>query len=104
VIDRSVGNRPITTNMRWICTWLLDEQRDEGGFVLAGLSAFTMVTCGNHQGSVLGPILFIMDTPDLMRNIECYDLLSHLFANDTHVYGRCSQSGIDVSRRVQMKF
>jgi len=50
---------------------------------------------GIPKGSVLGQILFIMYTPDLMRIIERHGLLPHLFGDDTQVYGQCSLSGMD---------
>jgi len=56
---------------------------------------FSMVTCGIPQGLILGPIPFIMYTPDLMRALECHVLLPHLFTDDMQVYVRCSLSGMD---------
>jgi len=43
----------------------------------------TSVTCGVSQEWILGPILFIMSTPDLVRLIEHHGLSPHLFADDT---------------------
>ena len=40
------------------------------------------------QGSVLGPILFVLYTVDLLRVIN-YGLSTHMYADDTQVYGFC---------------
>jgi Reverse transcriptase (RNA-dependent DNA polymerase) len=58
-------------------------------------SAFIPVVCGIPQDSVLGPIMLIMYTPDLLQIIKSHNLLPHLFADDTQVFGRCSPSHMD---------
>jgi len=52
--------------------------------------------CGVPQGSVLGPVLFILYTVDLVSVIQSYSLSPHIHADDTRVYGSCRPAAVSV--------
>ena len=48
------------------------------------------------QGSVLGPILLLLFTADLLQLVSRHLLHPHAFADDTQIYGFCKPSTTDI--------
>jgi Reverse transcriptase (RNA-dependent DNA polymerase) len=70
--------------LRWIESFLGDRtQRVSYG---GQLSAAGRLSCGVPQGSVLGPLLFVLYTADLFDVIAQCGLTAHSYADDTQVY------------------
>jgi len=76
--------------LQWFQTYLIDRRQ----YVRTGSSASspTLIVCGVPQGSVLGPILFLLYTADLILLIQGHGLCPHLSADDTQIYGFCRPS------------
>ena len=79
--------------LQWFKSYLLGRTQ----YVRRGdsRSAIVALICGVPQGSVLGPILFIMYTADLIPVIESHGLSPHLYADDVQVSGSCRPAAVD---------
>lgn len=70
--------------LQWIQSFLSDRtQRVVFG---DGLSSETTLLFGVPQGSVLGPLLFLLYTAGLLDIIKSFGLMGHCYADDTQVY------------------
>ena len=52
-------------------------------------SATTTIQFGVPQGSVLGPILFVLYTADVIHLVKQHGFRAHQYADDTQLYGCC---------------
>ena len=84
-LEVSYGIR--SSSLGWFSSYLCSRFQ----YVRCGLSKSTLrlVLCGVPQGSVLGPILFLLYTADIIRLIESHCLNPHVYADDTQIYGFC---------------
>jgi len=79
--------RPNSTVLGWFASYLSGRIQT----IRCGMSASdaSAVLCGVPQGSVLGPILFLLYTADLLRLVERHNLRPHMYADDTQMCGFC---------------
>jgi len=93
-VDHSILCRPLQSSfglsgspLQWFELYLHSRSQ----YVWRGQmrSAVKYLVCGILQGSVLGPILFIIYVADLVAVVERCGFCLHLYADDTLVYCSC---------------
>jgi len=55
----------------------------------AACSTPSAILYGVLQRSVLGPVLLLLYTADLLQLVKHHQLIPHAYADDTHIYGFC---------------
>jgi len=74
-----------------VCSWFRSYLTGRVQCVRRGssVSASVVLQYGVPQGSVLGPLLFILYTAELIRLIESFCFRPHLYADDSQIQGSC---------------
>jgi hypothetical protein len=85
------------TVLKWIQSYLTD--RTQRVVIGESSSVELEVEFGVPQGSVLGPILFLLYTVDIMDIIHRHGLEGHCYADDTQTYIHCSIEDSDKIHR-----
>ena len=79
--------------LAWFASYLSD--RTQHVRYASKSSEPTAVLYGVPQGSVLGPLLFLLYTADLLTLVKECGLLIHMYADDDQLYGSCRPEDVD---------
>jgi hypothetical protein len=78
------------TPIQWIQSFVTN--RSQTVSFAGERSAVSAVTCGVPQGSVLGPILFLLYCADVTIIAQRHGVCAHSYADDSQLYVHCSTS------------
>src|SRR6218665_1056106 len=94
-LSRTYGIR--STVLDWLRSYLCDRRQT---ILFHGVfSTVRSLSCGVHQGSVLGPLLFLLYTADLGELAASLGLSSHFYADDSQLYTWGPPSTVAQQRR-----
>ena len=79
--------------IQWFNLYLTE--RTQSVYLAGEMTAPRKLVCGVPQGSVLGPLLFILYTVDIGLLIRTHGLLYHCYADDTQIYFFCQPTECD---------
>ena len=75
--------------IKWLHSYLSDRMISVTDYS-GNLSSWQSVSCGVPQGSVLGPLLFLLYVNDLYKNIKHLKIISYV--DDTQIYINCESN------------
>ena len=79
--------------LNWMRSYITDRKQSVN--VCLAKSAKVQLKCGVLQGSVLGPLLFVLYTKDVVDIIKQHGLINHCYADDTQLYFYCMPEELD---------
>jgi len=82
-----------TVDWNWFASYLRDRVQHVRFSATSSLPSAVYYRV--QQGSVLGPILFLLYTADLLQLIKRHHLTPHAYADDTQIYAFCRPHEVD---------
>ena len=76
------------TVLKWLSSFITD--RTQAVSFGGAASALVELICGVPQGSVLGPLLFVLYAADVMKIAQNHGVCIHAYADDLQTYVSCS--------------
>lgn len=80
------------TVLQWLRSYL--SERLQAVRIAGHSSEFSKLQYGVPQGSVLGPLLFLLYTAPIVDIINRHGLMGHCYADDTQIYFYCSPNSM----------
>ena len=81
--------------LSWISYFV--RQRTQTVAINGKMSETSLVTCAFPQGSVVGPILFLLYTADVARIAEMHGISCHSYFDNSELYLHAKANGIAVT-------
>ena len=82
------------TALDWFSSYLTGRSQQVSVHNVMAMSV--LLDYGVPQGSVLGPVLFLLYTSDLVELVRSFGLLAHAYADDLRVYCHMNVGSVQV--------